>query len=214
VSTRPALLARGPWAPARVESSWREARYEPAPHLARQADAAIARLVSRGSPSHDGFAARLAAFEARADGLRLELETARWSLRLLDESCGSLVAVCLVRAGDGRWLAGRRAGWVSTWAERWSLGAAGAVEVGEDPVATLTRELHEEWGLEPDALTVEALMRLHNDTIMLIGLATVADTCVPSPDAEHDDWAWWPADVRMWPPDADRQLRRLAALLS
>jgi ADP-ribose pyrophosphatase YjhB (NUDIX family) len=206
-------MARGPWSPARVRCVWHERSYEPAPHLAQLADAAVARLVTRGSPSHDGLAARLDSYEARADSLHLRLQPARWSLRLLDESCDSLVALCLVRSGDGRWLAGRRAAWVSTWAERWSLGAAGAVEVGEDPVGALTRELDEEWGLEPDELTVEALVRLQNDTVMLIGLATVPDTCVPSPDAEHDDWAWWPPDVRMWPSHADRDLRRMAALL-
>ena len=37
----------------------------------------------------------------------------------------------------GRWLAGRRAMWLSSWAGRWALGAGGAVEVGENPVQTL-----------------------------------------------------------------------------
>ena len=30
---------------------------------------------------------------------------------------------------------------------------------------------------------------------MLVGLATVPDGCEPVPDAEHDEWAWWPADI-------------------
>ena len=51
---------------------------------------------------------------------------------------------------DGRWLAGRRADWVATWAGRWALGAGGAVEVGEDPVTALARELEEEWPVAPE----------------------------------------------------------------
>ena len=46
-----------------------------------------------------------------------------------------------------------------TWPGRWALGAGGAVEVGENPVDTLARELAEEWSLVPDRLTVEALIR-------------------------------------------------------
>ena len=65
-----------------------------------------------------------------------------------------------MRAADGRWLAGRRADWVATWAGRWALGAGGAVEVGEDPVAALARELEEEWSVVPERLSVEALVCL------------------------------------------------------
>jgi ADP-ribose pyrophosphatase YjhB (NUDIX family) len=159
------------------------------------------------------MAARLAAFEAGDSRLHLELQPARWALRLLDEARQSLVTVCVVRSQDGRWLAGRRAGWVSTWAGRWALGAAGAVEVGESPVDTLTRELGEEWRLEPDALSVEALIRVPNELVMLVGLATVPDDCRPAPDAEHDDWAWWPEAPSRWPLEAHDGLRRMASLL-
>jgi hypothetical protein len=31
------------------------------------------------------------------------------------------------------------------------------------------------------------------------------------PDAEHDEFAWWPADVRQWPDEADDRLRLMAA---
>ena len=64
----------------------------------------------------------------------------------------------MARDADGRWLAGRRAPWVATWAGRWALGAGGAVEVGEDPVEALTRELEEEWSVAPERLAVEALV--------------------------------------------------------
>ena len=78
----------------------------------------------------------------------------RWALRLVgDDALGSLSVLCAVRSADGRWLAGRRADWVATWAGRWALGAGGAVEVGEDPVETLARELEEEWSVVPERLT-------------------------------------------------------------
>jgi 8-oxo-dGTP diphosphatase len=181
--------------------------------MKRLADAAVEQLRRRGSPAHDGMAARLAAFHADHDRLRLELQPARWALRLLDEASNSLIAVCVVRSTAGRWLAGRRAAWVSTWAMRWTLGAAGAVELGETPVETLTRELQEEWQLEPDSLTVEALLRLPNNASMIVGLATVPDDCQPAPDAEHDEWVWWSRDPGSWPREADHRLILIAGLV-
>ena len=105
----------------------------------------------------------------------------------------------MVRTDDGRWLAGRRAGWVSTWAGRWALGAGGAVDLGESPAETLPRELREEWQLEAHSLSIEALVRLPNGLAMVVGLATVADASEPVPDDEHDEWAWWDPDPDRWP---------------
>jgi hypothetical protein len=34
------------------------------------------------------------------------------------------------------------------------------------------------------------------------------------PDAEHDAFAWWPADVSEWPVEADEPLRGMALLLA
>jgi hypothetical protein len=131
----PGILARGPWSTDQVATRWREDRYEPEPELDAQADAAIAELQGRGSPSHDGWAARLAGFATGAAGLTVELQPVRWALRLVgSDALGSLSVLCAARAADGRWLAGRRADWVASWAGRWALGAGGAVEVGEDPV--------------------------------------------------------------------------------
>jgi 8-oxo-dGTP diphosphatase len=73
--------------------------------------------------------------------------------------------------------------------------------------------LREEWQLEPELLTVEALVVLPNGVAMVVGLATVPDGCRPVPDAEHDNWAWWPADVDRWPAEADERLCRMARLL-
>jgi ADP-ribose pyrophosphatase YjhB (NUDIX family) len=213
VSPRPGLLARGPWRPDQVEAVWRVDAYEPPAEVDRAADSAVERLRERGSPAHDGMATRLAAWDAAGDHLRLELQPVRWALRLLDDASDSLTALCVVRSEDGRWLAGRRAGWVSSWAGRWALGAGGAVDLGESPAETLARELQEEWRLRPDDLSVEALITLPNGLHMLVGLATVPNDCDPVPDAEHDEWAWWPAQTAAWPPEADDRLKLMADLL-
>ena len=87
------------------------------------------------------------------------------------------------------------------------------MDLGESPADTLSRELREEWQLEPERLSVEALLGLPNGIAMLVGLATVADAADPVPDHEHDDWAWWPADIDRWPAEADERLKLMAALL-
>ncbi len=213
MTTRPGLLARGPWRPDQIEAVWRDEAFEVPAEVDRLADVEVEGLRERGSPAHDGMATRLAAYDAGDDRLRLELQPVRWALRLLDDASDSLTALCVVRSEDGRWLAGRRAAWVSSWANRWALGAGGAVDLGESPAETLTRELQEEWRLVPGELSVEALVALPNGMNMLVGLATVADRCEPVPDEEHDEWAWWPADIDRWPAEADERLKLMAALL-
>jgi 8-oxo-dGTP diphosphatase len=212
----PGILARGPWTPDRIESTWSDEEWLPSPELERGADAAVAALRDRGSPAHDGLAARLAGFDASPERLALRMQPARWALRLVDDAgdSQSLTAMCVVRDESGRWLAGRRASWLATWANRWALGAGGAVEVGESPAETLTRELDEEWQLTPVDLSVEALVGLPAGLVALVGLATVAAGAEPVPDAEHDEFAWWPADVERWPGEADARLRRMATLLA
>jgi ADP-ribose pyrophosphatase YjhB (NUDIX family) len=214
VTERTGILARGPWSADQVRAHWREEPFEPAPHQHEAADRAIAELQQRGSPSHDGLAARLVGWEAHADRLELELQPMRWSLRLVEHTELSLSVLCVVRAADGRWLAGRRAGWVATWAGRWALGAGGAVEVGEDPVETLARELLEEWGVEPDRLAVEALVLLPNRMTMLVGQAWLPEGAEVVRDHEHDDHAWWPADPASWPAEASPALLRLGHVLA
>src|ERR687894_3209657 len=121
--------------------------------------------------------------------------------------------MCVVRDEEGRWLAGRRAAWLATWANKWALGAGGAVEVGEAPAETLSRELDEEWQLTPQSLSVEALVYLPSGLVALVGLATVPSGAEPVPDAEHDEFAWWPPDPERWPDEADARLRRMAQAL-
>jgi len=208
------ILAQGPWPVAHVEPRWREDHYEADADADAAADAAIAALQERGSPSHDGLSARLASYDASPGHLLLELQPMRWSLRLVEGAGnGSLAALCVVRAADGRWLAGRRAAWLASWAGRWALGAGGAVEVGENPAETLTRELEEEWSVTPERLEVEALVGLPHGLTVLVGQAWLPSGAAPTPDHEHDEWAWWPAEVERWPDEADTPLRRMATLL-
>ncbi len=214
MTSRPGILARGPWQADQVEARWLDEAYDPPDRVQRLADAAVDELRERGSPAHDGLATRLAGWRQDGGRLVLELQPSRWALRLVKgNACGSLTALCVVRTADGRWLAGHRADWVSSWAGRWALGAGGAVDLGESPADTLSRELREEWRLEPERLSVEALVGLPDGMAMLVGLATVSDGADPVPDHEHDEWAWWPANVERWPDEADPRLRLMARLL-
>jgi ADP-ribose pyrophosphatase YjhB (NUDIX family) len=214
VSSPPGILARGPWPAARVAASWRDEQFVPGAEREAAADEAIAALADRGSPAHDGVAARLVGWRDGAEGLQLELQPMRWALRLVEGAADALSVLCVVRDASGRWLAGRRADWVATWAGRWALGAGGSVEVGEDPVHTLTRELAEEWSLVPDRLAVEALVRSPGGMAMLVGQAWLdADEPEVARDPEHDAHAWWPADVEEWPEEAHPALRTMARLL-
>ena len=210
----PELLARGPWDVSQVEASWRERPFVPDAPATAAADAAVAELRERSSPTHDGMSARLAEYRATPDLLRLELEPARWSLRLGGDAARSISALCVVRDAEGRWLAGRRAAWVATWPGRWALGAGGAVDVGENPADTLTRELHEEWSVRPEQLTVEALARVPSGLMLLVGMARVANGSQVRMDREHDAHAWWPPNPADWPPEADGQVRQLGRALA
>jgi 8-oxo-dGTP diphosphatase len=215
VASAPGLLARGPWDPGEVEVSWREEPFEPAQSATDAADLALHALRERGSPSHDGLAGRLADYDVGEGRLKLELQPARWALRLIPQNAsGSLAVQCAVRDADGRWLAGRRAAWLASWAGLWALGAAGSVEVHENPTHTMARELREEWSVEAERLSIEALVRLPSELVMLVGQAWLADGASVTPDDEHDEFAWWPADMEMWPAEAHEPLRRLGALLS
>ena len=124
-----------------------------------------------------------------------------------------MAALCVTRDAEGRWLAGRRAAWLASWAGRWALGAGGSVEVGEDPVNTLARELEEEWAVVPERLTVEALVRNRRGLVLFVGLARLPAGAEVVPDDEHDAYAWWPADVARWPSEADELLRTMGRML-
>jgi 8-oxo-dGTP pyrophosphatase MutT (NUDIX family) len=211
----PGVLARGPWRLENVEARWRDDGFEPDAERTVEADEAIQALRERNSPAHDGVAARLVRYEPRAGGLLIELQPIRWALRLVRGDANlSVAALCLTRAADGRWLAGRRASWLSSWPGRWALGAGGAVDVGENPADTLVRELREEWSVEAERVNAEALICLPHRLVMFVGLAWLPHGAEVTPDHEHDDHAWWPADVDEWPDEADEPLRLMASALA
>jgi hypothetical protein len=58
------------------------------------------------------------------------------------------------------------------------------------------------------------LVRFPSQVVLLVGLAWLADGAEVTPDHEHDDFAWWPADVEQWPAEADEPLRRMGTLLA
>jgi ADP-ribose pyrophosphatase YjhB (NUDIX family) len=213
LSYPPGILARGPWPPDRVTFRWSESPYVPEPDQAAEADRAIAELKGRGSPAHDGIGARLAGFAAENGTLALELEEMRWALRLTGDAARALSVLCVVRDSEGRWLAGRRAQWVASWAGVWALGAGGAVDAGESPVGALTRELTEEWAVQAQELTVEALLATTTGLVLLVGQAWLAPGAEVVRDHEHDAHAWWPPDPDEWPEESHPQLRRMASLL-
>jgi 8-oxo-dGTP diphosphatase len=213
----PEILARGPWPVERIKASWREQAFEAPPEYTRAADAAIRELKERGSPSHDGVAARLVEYRERDGGIEMELQPLRWALRLVESDASqSMAALCVTRAADGRWLAGRRAPWVASWAGRWALGAGGAVDLGESPADTLTRELMEEWSVAPERIRGEALVCLPHRLVMFVGQAWLAEGVEQQviADHEHDELAWWPAKVADWPPEAGEALPLMARWLS
>jgi 8-oxo-dGTP diphosphatase len=214
-SARPLeILARGPWELEKITARWHERRFEPSQETTKAADDAIARLRERGSPSHDGLAARLVAYHETAEGLDLELQPVRWALRLVDgDASHSVAALCVTRSSDGRWLAGRRAPWLSSWPGRWALGAGGAVDLRENPADTLVRELQEEWSVSPERVRAEALVRLPHGMVMFVGQAWLQSGAEVHPDEEHDVHAWWPRDVERWPAEATEPLRRMALWL-
>jgi 8-oxo-dGTP diphosphatase len=213
----PEILARGPWSLEQVRAHWQAQTYEPSPEHAQAADDAIRELQERGSPSHDGVAARLVDYRQDEHGIAIELQPLRWALRLVEgDASQSMAALCVTRSADGRWLAGRRAAWVSSWAGRWALGAGGAVDLGESPADTLVRELREEWAVAPERVRGEALLRLPHRMVMFVGQAWLAAGVeeTVTPDHEHDEFAWWPRDVADWPPEAGDTLARMAKWLS
>jgi 8-oxo-dGTP diphosphatase len=214
---QPQILARGPWELDRVKAHWRAEEFEPSAAYSEAADEAIKGLRDRGSPSHDGVAARLVDFRADADGIAIELQPLRWALRLVaGDACHSVAALCVTRSADGRWLAGRRAPWVASWAGRWALGAGGAVDLGESPAETLVRELDEEWSVSPQRVRGEALISLPQKLVMFVGQAWIApgEEQAVTPDHEHDEYAWWPREIDDWPPEAGEALPRMARWLS
>jgi 8-oxo-dGTP diphosphatase len=213
----PEILARGPWEMDQIHALWHEQEFQaPADHV-QAADAAIADLKQRGSPSHDGVSARLLDYRAHGEEITIEMQPLRWALRLVaGDASQSMAALCVIRSADGRWLAGRRAAWVASWAGRWALGAGGAVDLGESPAQTMVRELEEEWAVAPERVRGEALLRLPHQLVMFVGQAWLAEGVdqAVKPDHEHDAYEWWPREIDDWPAAGGDALAMMARWLA
>ena len=173
----PGILARGPWPPEHVAVEWRATPYEPPAAATQAADAAIAALRARGSPAHDGLSARLAAHREDDAGLALELEPIRWALRLNHGDARQSLAATVRRARQRRPLAGGAPRRLARDVVG-PLGARrrpGAVDRRREPGGHAGRELREEWSVSAARMTVEALVCLPHQLVMLVGLAWLAD---------------------------------------
>ena len=208
------ILARGPWQSDQIEARWRDDAFEPPADVERQADAAVNGLRERGSPAHDGVATRLAGWREEDGRLVLDLQPVRWALRLLEDACDSLTALC-VGAHRGRPLAGRPAGRLGLdlgeplGARRGRSGRPGR-EPRRDALARAPR------GVAARAAASSASRRCWacpTGSRCWSGSRPSADAADPVPDHEHDEWAWWPADVDAWPAEADGRLKLMARLL-
>ena len=210
----PGILARGPWALDQVEGHWREPPYEPAERRDRRPRTRrSARCASAGSPAHDGLsgAARRRSRAAR-ERLVLELEPIRWALRLdRTDAAQSVAAMCVVRAHDGRWLAGRRADWLATWAGRWALGAGGRGRGRREPGRTRSRASCARSGRSsPSGSPSRRSSACRNQLVLLVGLAWLADgRRRSSPTHEHDELRVVAGRASSsWPAEADEPLRQ------
>jgi hypothetical protein len=67
--------------------------------------------------------------------------------------------------------------------------------------------------VQPDRLSIEALVRAPGGMAMLVGQAWLGSDAEVTRDHEHDAHAWWPADVDDWPDDAHPVLSTMARLL-
>ena len=150
----PGILARGPWAPDDVERALARGAVRAAPAATEAADAALDELRERGSPSHDGLAARLPSLRGRrrppraraaADPLgaaAARTATPRRACRR-SASCARPTAAGWPDAARPGWRPGPGAG---------RSGPAARSSVGENPADTLVRELREEWSVTPERI--------------------------------------------------------------
>ncbi len=105
----PEILARGPWPLEQIHARWREDYFQPPDAYTQAADAAIQSLKDRGSPSHDGVAARMVNYREQNGSIEIELQPLRWALRLVAEDASSERCRAVRHALRRRTLAGRTA---------------------------------------------------------------------------------------------------------
>ena len=216
--TRPASSRAVPGRSSGCRRAGAGRAYEPPPEKVAAADPAIAELGRprlararrRGRPAGRASPSSMTALD-------LELEEMRWALRLLaTDASGALSVLCVVRDHEGRWLAGRRAAWVASWAGRVGARRRRRGRRGRGSRrARSAASLQEEWAVEPERIAVEALIATpggHDDARSARpgwrraprSPATTSTTRTRGGRANPSDW----------PEEAHPQLRRLATLLA
>ena len=148
---------------------------------------------------------------ARRTPRRSHLQPLRWALRLVPgRRGGSISALCVTRAptGAGSPGAARRGSRRGPGAGR-SAPAAPSTSA-RAPSTRSTRELDEEWSVAPERVRVRGARPPSRTGSYVRRPGLAAPGAEVAPDDEHDDYAWWPADVDAWPAEADEPLRRMA----
>ena len=206
VSEREAgVLARGPWEAHRVSARWSERPFDAGAGAEAQADAAIAE-PARARVAHPRRAGRPAGVVlCDGTGLDLELEPARWAHPPRRRRAGQHLRPVRGTRPRGALAGGPPRGVGGHLGRAVGAGAGGAVDLGENPADTLARELEEEWSVQADHMSVEALVRLPTGLILLVGMAHLPAGAEVTIDPEHDAHAWWPPDPRTGLP---RPIRR------
>ena len=160
-------------------------------------------LQDRGSPSHDGVAARLVDYRAARRA------ASRSSCSRCAGRCGWSPATpprawprCAspARPTGAGWPGGARRGSPRGPAAGRSARAARSTSA-RTPPRRWCASCSEEWAVAPERVRGEALLRLPHRLVMFVGqawLAEGADEAV-TPDHEHDAFAWWPSEIDDWP---------------
>ena len=172
---------------------------------------ARSRASRRGSPAHDGMATRLAGVgrrrattcgssSSRCAG-RSGCSTTRPTASPLSAWSAQRTAAGWPAAAPIGCRAGRAAG-RSARAARWTSARA--------PPRRSPASFRRSGSSGPTTCRSRRSVTLPNGLHMLVGLATVPNGCEPVPDAEHDEWAWWPRRHGGWPPEADDRLKLMA----
>ena len=191
--------ARGPWAPEEVVARWRDEHFEPPRRARRRPPTRRSRRCASAGRRATTASPRASSATASDDGrLELELQPLRWALRLVAGRRAGVGLRALRHARARRALARGPARGVAVASGRGagrSAPAARSTSARARPRRSRASSC-EEWSVEPERLTVEALVRLPHGMVMVVG-ARLAGRRAPrsTPDDEHDAYAWWPADV-------------------
>ena len=125
----------------------------------------------------------------------------RWALRLVgSDALGSLSVLCAARSADGRWLAGRRADWVATWAGPLGARRRRRGRGRRGPGAARSRASSRRSGRScPSGSTSRRSSACPTGWRCSSARPGCPTARRSTRDPEHDAHAWWPADPAAWP---------------